>query len=459
MTIRRRPARFLLLPAVFAGLAGALPLLAQATAPSGSTAAPIESPPPAPPSPSPASRSATRAGDEALKTADHEALAKQIAGYFKARRKEEGVDKAREQVKDELDRIKKKLKGRDPLSLTSDLGKALWHSFDYESAKGVTKGKVKEVKAPEEGMDVTYATWVPAKYDPKKAYPLVLCIPDKGAKVTDHLTEKWLSADIRDNAILAAVPMPGDDIATWADTGVSGKPGGGAHVLIVFREVSRTYAIDFDRVFLAGRGEGVAAAVAIASRYPDRLAGVIGRSGDPSEIPCENFRNLPTFFAGGGAGATAFSEKGAKAGYNNCTLKPEGQEADVWAWIQDHPRISNPAEVVLLPGVQFPNKAYWLQIPPWDGQGTALIKATIDRGSNTVVVDGEGMTQVELYFNDVLVDMDKPVKVVCNGAEHLDVIPRNLTTTLDLFVRARSDPGKVYTATKQYDLPAKPKPK
>ena len=408
----------------------------------------------------------TRAGasapsaEEALKPSDHEALGKELAAYNEAWRKSKGVDKARENVSASLEKIRKKVKSRDPLSLTEDLGKALWQSYEYESAKNVKKGKVSDVKyaEAEQGFDLTYAVWAPAKYDPKKAYPLIVCIPEKGEKPSQHLTEKWLSQDIRDHAILAVVPMP-EDVAMWSDVGAQGKWGGGANLFTVFREVRLTYAIDYDRVYIAGRGDGVAAATTIASRNPDRFAGVIGRTGDPADTPVENFKNLPTFFAGAGAGATAFSEKCTKAGYENCTIKADGEEKDIWAWMQDHPRISNPTQVVLLPGVQTGNKAYWLELPPWDGQGTALVKGTIDRASNTITIDGEGVAKVILYFNDVMVDLDKSVKVVCNGAEHLDVIPRNLSTTLDLFMKTRSDPGKLYTATRPYDLPAKPKPK
>jgi hypothetical protein len=115
--------------------------------------------------------------------------------------------------------------------------------------------------------------------------------------------------------------------------------------------------------------------------------------------------------------------------------------------------------VILIPGTPIPNKAYWIEVPPFDGVGKAKIKAKADRGSNTIAIDGEGVTSVVVYFNDLIVDLDKPVKVTCNGAEHLDQIPRNLTTTLNLMFSSRSDPGKVYTATRQYDLPAKPKPK
>ena len=398
--------------------------------------------------------------EDALRPADHEALGKVLSAYVDAYTKNKKIDAARSNVAEELDKFRKRLKNRDPLSLTPDLGKAIWESMNYETAKGVKKGKVSEVKFSnaEMGMELSYAVWAPAKYEPKKPYPLILCIPDKGERPVDHLTEKWISPEIRDNAVLAAVPMPADE-ALWGEAGSEGKWGGGAHLLTVFRDMSRTYATDFDRVFIAGRGVGVAAAMTIASRSPDRYAGILGRSGDMGEMACENFKNLPTFFAGAGGGASAFGEKCTKAGYDNCTIKPEGTEEDVWSWIKDHPRISYPNHVVLLPGIQIPNKAYWLGVQPWDGQGKALVEGKIDRATNTITITGEGVTTIYLFFNDVLVDLDKPVKVVCNGAEHTDVIPRNLGTMLDFLTSGRSDPGKLYIATKDYDLPAKPKPK
>lgn len=399
--------------------------------------------------------------DQLLKTGDHESLGKQIGAFIEASQNNKGIDKAQAGVSDELDRIKKKLKGRDPLSLTEDLGRALWESFGYEP-KGVRKGKVSAFTVPVpfygEKATLEFAVYAPAKYNHKQPYPLILCIPEKGAKVEAHLTEKWAADVLRESVILAACPMP-EDAAMWTETGGKDKHGGVANLLTVMKEMTRSYAIDYDRVYLAGRGEGVAAAVTIASRYPDRFAGVIGRAGDVGDTAPDNFKNLPTFFAGAGAGATAFAEKVDKAGYANCVLKPEGQEADISAWIHDHPRVSNPASLYLVPGTPIPNKAYWIEVPPFDGLGVAFVKATIDRATNTVAVDGEGVNAVTLYFNDLLVDLDKPVKVTCNGAEHIDLIPRSLPTMLSLMYNSRSDPGKVYVATKTYDLPAKPKPK
>lgn len=399
--------------------------------------------------------------DELLKPSDHEALGKQFAALTEAKQANKGIDKAQAAIAEELERIKKKLKGRDPLSLTTDLGRALWQSFGYE-AKGIKKGKVASftVSVPfyGENAKLEYAVYTPTKYNHKQPYPLILCIPDKGVKPETHITEKWIADVVRENAIIAACPMP-DDPALWTETGGVNKPGGIGNLLTVMKEMTRTYAVDYDRVYLVGRGEGVAAALTIAARYPDRFAGVIGRSGDPGDTACDNFKNLPTFFAGAGAGATAFAEKIDKTGYNNCVLKPDGTEDEIWAWIQDHPRASNPPVVILVPGTPLPNKAYWVEVPPFDGVGTAFVKATIDRATNAITVEGDGVNSVVLYFNDLLVEMDKPIKVTCNGAEHIDVIPRNLQTMLDLMHSSRSDPGKVYVATKKYDLPAKPKPK
>ena len=408
---------------------------------------------------------AALAPEEQMKATDHEALGKVIAEYVEARNKNQGIDKAQEAISGELQKVQKRLKTtRDPLAMTSDLGKALWASSSYDTARGVKKGKVgtSTTRAPYEEESskktIEYAISAPAKYNPKQAYPLLVCIPERSKKPQEHIADQWTLAALKENAILVAPPMP-EDAALWSEGGGAEAPGGIANVLTVLGAVLRTYAIDFDRVYLCGRGEGVAAAVTIASRFPDRFAGVIGRSGDVGETGADNFRNLPTFFSGAGAGATAFQGKIDAAGYANCTVKPDGSEEDIWAWIEKNPRVSNPTDVVLVPGSPFPIRAYWLEVPALDARGVARITGKIDRATNTVTIDAEGVASTTLYFNDLLVDLDKPVKVVCNGSENVAIVPRNLALTLQLMYQSRSDPGKVYVANKTYDVPAKPKAK
>lgn len=400
---------------------------------------------------------------EVLKPKDQQKIGRRIADYLEAFDKEKGITEAQEGLQKELEKIGKK-HGDDPLqaalALSADLGKALYYSTDYNaSARKVKGGSVETYEAEFNGAEISYSVWAPKKYKPKDGpYPLILAIPgvDSGGKnqrSQDHLIEDWKDADLRAGAVIVAFDMPEDREAWAAMSSAEGQPGGVPTVMVPFGRVRTTYAIDFDRVFLAGRGPGVAAAVNLAAMYPHLFAGVIGRAGDVGDTDPTNFRNLPTFFAGAGAGATAFSEKLAALGVENCTIVPDATEADVWAWMQDHPRQGNPLHVTLRPGSPIPNKAYWVQVPPVQGGEDTLVDVVVDRESNTVTVTGKGVESVTLYFNDQIVDLSKPVHVVCNGQASEHKIVRNLTVALDLITRGHNDPGRFYVAQKRFDLP------
>lgn len=393
--------------------------------------------------------------DKVLKEADHQALGEQLLEWLDSLSPQNNkkIDSlgAKENLRATLDKWSKKrgVDGRNALSLTEDLGASIWYSFGYDKQKGIKKGKVAEVEvtlgATGDERALSYAFWAPAKYRPQDGpYPLILCIPSEGEAPTNHLTEKWVDANIRDNAILACVPMPAD-LAEWTTfTGLG-------HFFAVFKDVTNKYAVDFDRVYIAGRGVGVATAMEIASRFPDRFAGVVGRTGDASVLGPENFCNLPTFFAGAGKAATDFQTACKAAGHDNVTLEPAGQEPEVWAWIQGHPRQANPTRVMLRPGTPFPNRAYWLQVLPTDVE--SLITGEIDRAANKITIEAKGVTQVTVCFNDLMVDLDKPVKIACNGVEREELIPRSLDTFLDRVKETSNDPGKLYTAFRVYDVP------
>lgn len=399
--------------------------------------------------------------DGAFKTSDHEKIGGLLAKYFDARGKNEGFSKAEEEVAKELARQEKRLGGKNPLSFTADMGQALWASYDYGKNQRVKRGKI-DVVEPASYFDpktkLPYAVWTPAKYDVRKAYPVILCIPDQGETPQQHLTEKWVDSTIRDNAILVAVSMPAD-AAAWSDMAFSReRQTGGGHIAWTFREVRMNYAIDFDRVFLAGRGRGVEAALAFASRQFDRLAGVIGRTGDaPADLKIENWRNLPLYFAGAGGNATALESEAKRLNYEIVTRKDDATEADIWSWMQAHPRAANPTEVVLHPLQPDLQRAYWLEAVPTDAAGPLYVKAKIDKPSNTITVEGEGVTNFTIYFNDLLVDLDRPVKVVANGSEVSRQAARALPRMLDFIHAAKCDPGKMYVQSMAYDLPPKKK--
>jgi pimeloyl-ACP methyl ester carboxylesterase len=358
------------------------------------------------------------------------------------------------EVREALAKLQKKARGADPLAFPADIGAALWMSKDYKKAR-VKKGKVETSEAEVFGSEFEYTTWTPNDYNPgKNAYPLLLCIPDQGQAPQTHLIEDWVSAEIRDNCIVAVSGMP-DDPALWGQSGEPGNPGGVAFVLTTFKQVMDSFAIDFDRVFLVGKGRGVAAATAIAEMFPDRFAGVVGRGGGPEKVLPNNFRNLPTLFAGADASATEFQSSTAELGYENCSLLPEGKEVDVWGWMSELRRVANPAEVTLVPGTPFPKRAYWVEVPPLDdATRSARVTARIERETNTIRIEARGVPTVTVLFNDVLVNLDEPVHVGVNGVESVDQIPRDVVRTLDMILTATNDPGRIYVATKGYNVAA-----
>ncbi len=411
----------------------------------------------------PGAATATANPETELKSSQHTKIGKLMGECIEAYIARKGRRDAEVSLRETIEKKwGKAVKGRNPLSLTEDLGAALYHSRNYSKAKGVRKGKVYEfeVAVPFYGEDykAKYELWAPSKYNQKNGpFPLIICLPGGSESPAQHLEKRWISPEVRASAILVSVHLP-EKQENWAGMGLRGdarNAGGIVIMLSVFRDVLERYAIDVDRVHLVGEGTGgVDAAMRIANSFPDRFATVIGISGDAAEISPDNFANLPVFFAGGGSKATAFAKQAEEAGQAEVRISPEAKEADLWGWIQENRRHSNPEEVVLKAGSPFPNKAYWIEIPPRADAQAARLVASCDRASNTIRIETEGgIDSVTLYFNDLLVDLDKPVKVILNGFETESLIQRNFNAMMEQIYKGRSDPGKFYTAFKQFDIP------
>jgi len=397
-----------------------------------------------------------------LKASDHKKIGALMRECIEAYVEKEGRRAAESELHKTIQKKwKKAADGRDPLALSDDLAASLWYAVEYSKVKGIKKGRVEEVEVevPFYGKDfvATYAAWIPKKYSAKdRAYPVIFCIPDAGEDAEEHLKEYWSNTAIRDNAVLIAIQMP-ENTEHWGGLGVKDDPdnaGGVGLVLSIFKNVGSRYAIDFSRVFLAGRGIGVDASMRIANSFPDRFAGIIGRTGDAAEMAPDNLSNLPCFFAGAGKRASEFIDAAKEKGFVEHKLQADATEADVWSWIEETTRRSNPEEITLVPGTPFPNKAYWLEVPSKQYSTETRITAKADRASNTITVTAVGIEQVTIYFNDTLVDMDKPVIVKCNDATHESTVPRNFSSMMEQIYRSRSDSGKLYTAFKTYDVPS-----
>ena len=394
---------------------------------------------------------ASTQGERRHKDKELEPLAAGLAAWLRARAEDSGVAEAEVQVALSL----AALEGPDHpgafLRRGADLGRAAWLAREYEK-KDVKKGKVtsEELRRgnfARAGLEFAYR--VPKDYDPKHAaYPLLLVLPDVDEPPAQHLRTHWIQGELLEKAILVSPTMP-VDAATWDQVAVNGRPAGLSHVLTVLDQALETFAVDFERVYVVGRGRSVATALAAANHAPQRFAGVVGRAGDAGELAPDNFTNLPTLFAQAGAHAAAF-QKGLKAlGNEGCQIEAQDDEAVVWAWIQKHARVTHPKDVNLVVGKPWPTRAYWLRVAPSSPEASAL--ATLDRAANTIRVSTHGVSRVTLYLDDALVDLEAPVRVLVNDVEEKGVLARRRASALELLRDGTSDPACMYVVEASFD--------
>ena len=401
-----------------------------------------------------AATSAVALPQEVLKDSDHKKLGKLIGAYFEATTEEKGIAEALEDVKESLDKLTKKTKGADPLSCVEDLERAVFYANDYGKKK-VRKGKGKIDPWPlEHGYfgELPVVLRAPKAYNGSKGiYTLILSLPDEGQSAADHLQQDWTNTDLLANSVLVSFDMP-SDTTLWDQIGEPGNAGGLGMVMATFGQLNKTFAVDMDRVFLAGRGAAVPAAINIAAQYPHVFAGVVGRAGDAAaDADASNFINTATFFAGAGSGATSFQESAKPLGVENCTISADASEDDIWGWMQETRRDPMPSRVLFKPTSRVGSTSFWLQAQGFE-ENTSSVEAVADRETNTITITAENVATVNLFFSDLLVDMDKPIKVITNGTVHEDLIPRNFQTMLTNAYN-NGDTGRIFTANHTYNIP------
>jgi hypothetical protein len=378
-------------------------------------------------------------------------LAEALAHVRAARARGGGVVEAKARVQAACDELAEATGTSDFLAQAADLARAQWLSWSYDVApreRGtIVQGVHRAGFFAAEGL--RYAVRVPEQYDPGRAWPLILTVPEEGETPASHLRARWLDRDLLDSAILFAPAMPAEQ-EDWDQVMVEGRPGGLAHLLSAHRIAAERLAVDPDRVFVVGRGKGIPAALAVGNYSPQRFAGIIGWAGAAGELGPDNFGNLPTLFAGGSAQARAFSDRAAELGFDNSTIDPRATEEVIWRWIQTHSRDPWPAEVRIVVGDPFPTRVHWLRVAPTAEKTSAT--AVVDRESGRIEITCSGTSSVALFLSDALVDLGRPVTFVCNGESTELKVARSVAEALGLLEEGISDAGIAYTAQHVIEL-------
>jgi hypothetical protein len=118
----------------------------------------------------------------------------------------------------------------------------------------------------------------------------------------------------------------------------------------------------------------------------------------------------------------------------------------------ERPRLAHPTHVSLTPIAASGGKAYWLEIAGFDVAAAPTVEAQVDREANRITVTGKGVASGAVYLNDALVDLDRPVELVCNGVARIERPQRNLEFLLSQAYNS-NDASRVYTAKIDFDLP------
>lgn len=390
---------------------------------------------------------ATLAPDTVLKATDSKRLSKDVAEYWKARTEVEGIDDSFQKLAEDMDKIDAALKkkGAPPLlSLVEDWQQIFWLATQSSlEERKLKKGRL----TVEDSEEPAFTYWAPKKFSSKKGpAPLILVVPDAGQSPEDALESGWADEAVRNGAILIAITMP-EDASTWAgDAGFTS-------VMMSFGRAVKTnmFGVDFQRIFLAGHGQGFAAAASTAAYFPHLFAGLIGR-GELPAIDTTNFRNVPLYLGGGGESAS-IAKAVEEVGYANATTG-EDTAGGAWDWAQGQKRDGSPAHLTFVPPGATARSAGWVKVEGIDMDGEPRVDAVADRATNTITVTASDVSTVELYFNDALVDLDQPVHVVVNGGEpHEALLARNPKYMVDR-VYDFGDWSSVFTAVGSYDVPA-----
>jgi pimeloyl-ACP methyl ester carboxylesterase len=275
-------------------------------------------------------------------------------------------------------------------------------------------------------------------------------------------------AEARRTCILVSPTTTNPERRSWCEDE------SGALILAAIRATMRDYAVDPWRVYAEGFSMGGIAATFWTQTWPDRFAAIGAQAtcywrNRREKAGCfEDMRLVPAFLAVGAndmegnvrgfkeldAGLTQLGTPHVFKLLANTGHGFGGQEAELLAFLLQYRRHLEPHVVAYnyyeWPlGKLRPEWVYWLRLR--DASDKARIEAGVR--DNTVSIKTERMRAFDVYLNDRLVDLDRPVSVLVNGsAVHMGPLKRDAFLMLDL-IRETGDRARLFCARVEAALP------
>lgn len=272
-----------------------------------------------------------------------------------------------------------------------------------------------------DGSGQPMVLWVPADYDPAKAYPLMVILHGGGGRPEPNLGREYR------RPYLAVQP--------WARGDTGYRALGEQDVLAALAYVKRWYNVDPARVYVNGGSMGGMGTWAMSTRHPDTYAAAAPLFGTADGLPLENLHNVPIFVMHGGSDwvvaidhSRYAIDKLQRLGYFAAHKEfpaaghfiPQGEDF-TGDWMLTLRKPDHPKAVTYACESEDQGRAYWLNIRRFaDVHQPAMVKAEVlGRGKyQLVTVWPENIEALELDVAGMGVDAAEELLVQV-GLTHL----------------------------------------
>jgi len=324
--------------------------------------------------------------------------------------------------------------------------------------------------------DFNYALYVPASYNVARAYPLIICLHGAGFSGDAYL-ERW-QPRLKEEYILACPTL--EDGAWWTREAE-------ALVLAVLAQISRTYHVDLDRVFLTGMSNGGIGTFLIGTNHADRFAALVPMA---SAFPhalyplLENAEPVPFYIIHGSRDqvmpirfsrdlAAYLKHQGFQVVFREHDKEhpvagghffPRDELPTLVEWLATQRRGPLPTQIAAVRDRDHTDRVYWIRVDEptpdvasfWTSEhdpeesrrlqdgAWARLQAVIE--GNTISVTCKRIARYTVFVEDALLDLTRPIRVVTNGRVSFEgrVEPDSRLLLQD--ARARLDPHHLVVA-------------
>ena len=389
-------------------------------------------------------------GNASMGTGNFDKLSKMVRNYYGLRYEEEKLQKAQKELEKLLadaGKIAKDGKFGDPLLAVDDWREIVKRGLMVEKTvvpAGRADLKLAEAASPldlsEDAKELGPAfehklkAYVSLPNDfAKVAYPIVLGLhpiePEvKAAKdlaKSKAIAEKvkaWATATYSKEFLTKAIvvcpvmdlPLRGADNVSYSRPGWDTPQGAQWAFSSLTEFIFKNVNYDASRIFVDGSGSSAAAALLYCARYSGMQTGAIVRGAPPQQIDFGNCGGTPLLFVGAES-KEFFEANKALEGYV-LEHRDALDDAGLVSWITDHPKVWAPKKIAIETDKRDFAVSHWLRITYEDPAKEKMgikVDAAIDVEKNQItVVTNEKVKGFEIYLNDAVVDLSKPIRVI-----------------------------------------------